>query len=175
MPIAHVVPELPAGNRLRPGDVILGVDGRPLAANESLASLEFLLATRPRREAVALCVRRANREMSVELPISEPASPPSNLGPAEFLSQASRVLRLFGTVCYSVAYPNPEVFTSRLELQFAPGGPSARSAARKFLTLLEFESPGGYELYSDLRNCPERPCTPSVAIKATIQWSYPVT
>ncbi len=118
--IAFVIPQLPAASKLRAGDTVVAVEGQPLDASDALASLEWLLATRPRAEAVQFKVIRDDCEELIELPVAPPPAPPRPIGAVEFLQQASRVLQLFAGARYSTSSPEPGALVARLELTFAP-------------------------------------------------------
>jgi hypothetical protein len=117
--IAFVVPDLPAADRLRAGDIVIAVEGQPLAEADAFGSLELLLAARPRVGAVQFKVIRDGCEELVEVPVALPP-PPRQIGVVEFLQQTARVMRLFASARYSTSSPSPEITIARLELQFAP-------------------------------------------------------
>jgi Lon-like protease len=62
--VTQVLPNLPASGRLRPGDVLVGVDGRPVRSPDDLRRL---IGTHRPREGVELRVSRGAKTNEVEL------------------------------------------------------------------------------------------------------------
>jgi PDZ domain-containing protein len=70
--VRNVVKGTPAAGKLRPGDVILGVNGRPA---RTACTLQHILADRPPHATSTLRVRRGGRVQSVRLtPLTDPGT-----------------------------------------------------------------------------------------------------
>lgn len=71
--VAQVMPDGPAAEVLKQGDVILSVDGKPV---DNSAALPLLVSSTPIGKVVALAVLRAGKPETVTLTLTELPSPP---------------------------------------------------------------------------------------------------
>ncbi len=71
--VAQVMPDGPAAEVLKQGDVILSVDGKPV---DNSAALPLLVSSTPIGKVVALAVLRAGKPKTVTLTLTELPSPP---------------------------------------------------------------------------------------------------
>lgn len=122
--VDQTLPGWPAHERLVSGDVILGIDGRPLDRDNLMQSLRRGMATRERADRISLRISRGGEEQDVEIPMPEPETPTDRLQPIELLRQLADILRPFASAGYAAWQPSPEVIHARLELQFTTTAPS---------------------------------------------------
>lgn len=127
--VGQTLPNYPAFGVLQPGDLILGVNGRPLSADEPLHSLRQMLAIAGESGQVTLRISRGGREQDVAVAMPHADDGAQGVEPIKLIRQAAGFLRPFPTAVYAVWQPAPDLLRCRLELRLGPATRPDGSAA----------------------------------------------
>jgi len=118
--VAETLPGWPADGRLRAGDQIVAVDGKPLDEDRALQSLRDRIALREREDRIVLSVVRAGREVQVTIPMPvSPAAAP--VQPLALLRQIAELARTFDVASYVTWQPSRGLVQTRLDLRLPQG------------------------------------------------------
>jgi hypothetical protein len=113
-------PGWPAHDRLKPGDVIVAVDGKPLDRMKAFAALREAIATREHEDRLVVTCERDGTPMNIEIPMPTVDSPADRIQPVELLRQLADVLRPFPSASFASWQPTPDALKAHIELRIQP-------------------------------------------------------